>query len=56
MTSFTHLAELRDAAFSPDGHRVATASADYAARLWNAEDGSEIAVLKKKKVVAFRAA
>ena len=34
------------AAFSLDGKRVVTASADKTARLWNAETGTEIAVLK----------
>ena len=37
---------MRSAAFSPDGKRVVTASFDDTARLWDAESGSEIAVLK----------
>ena len=34
------------AAFSGDGKRVVTASADNTARIWDAESGKEIAVLK----------
>ena len=34
------------AAFSPNGDRIVTASFDKTARIWNVEDGSEIAVLK----------
>ena len=34
------------AVFSPDGKRVVTASSDQTARLWDAETGKEIAVLK----------
>src|SRR5262249_61513451 len=34
------------AAFSGDGKRVVTASEDNTARIWDAESGKEIAVLK----------
>ena len=34
------------AAFSGDGKRVVTASDDKTARIWDAESGKEIAVLK----------
>ena len=34
------------AAFSGDGKRVVTASDDNTARIWDAESGKEIAVLK----------
>ena len=37
---------MRGAAFSGDGKRVVTASDDKTARIWDAESGKEIAVLK----------
>lgn len=43
---FHHDAGVTDAAFSPNGDRIATASYDKTARIWNVTDGSEVAVLK----------
>ena len=37
---------LTSAAFSPDGKRVVTASADKTARVWDPETGTQIALLK----------
>lgn len=41
-----HTDEVYSAAFSPDGSRIITASADHTARLWEAADGTPIIVLK----------
>ena len=42
------------AAFDGDGKRVVTASDDQTARIWDAESGKEIAVLKghRREVLA----
>jgi WD40 repeat protein/tRNA A-37 threonylcarbamoyl transferase component Bud32 len=40
-----HRGSVRDARHSPDGTRIATASSDGSARLWDASDGRELAVL-----------
>ncbi|AUX43386.1 uncharacterized protein SOCE26_048340 [Sorangium cellulosum] len=40
-----HEALVGSVAFSPDGERVVTASKDRTARVWNASDGSQIALL-----------
>ena len=44
------------AAFSGDGKRVVTASADKTARIWDAESGKEIAVLKGHGGIVLSAA
>jgi predicted oxidoreductase (fatty acid repression mutant protein) len=46
-----HVEEVRSAAFSPDGSRVVTVSADYTARIWDAGSGKELAVLRPGKWV-----
>ena len=43
---FRHDAGVTDAAFNPERDRIVTSSFDRTARIWNVEDGSEIAVLK----------
>jgi len=55
-----HTRNLTNTMFSPDGRRVVTASLDNTARLWDAADGKEIAVLKHDgdgdvRVAAFSA-
>ena len=40
-----HERAVSSAAFSPDGQRVVTASADNTARLWDAASGKSLAVL-----------
>ena len=43
------------AAFSPTGDRIVTSSFDKTARIWNVEDGSEIAILKGHQALLERA-
>jgi len=40
--TLTHHGEVQDAAFSPDGARIVTASADKTAQLWDAQSGAPI--------------
>ena len=44
------IGEVRSAAFSPDGSRIVTASADNTARIWDAATAKEIAVLRGYRV------
>ncbi|MDB9527454.1 AAA-like domain-containing protein [Oscillatoria sp. CS-180] len=46
-----HTSEVRAIAFSPDGERVATASWDATARIWNSVNGIELARLNHEKAV-----
>lgn len=46
MTLRGHSSVVQGAAFSPDGKRLATASADQTAKLWDAESGKEILTLR----------
>jgi WD40 repeat protein len=41
-----HAAEVTVAAFSPDGTRIVTASADNTARIWDAASGRSLMVLR----------
>ena len=41
-----HLDEVYDAAFSPDGLRIVTASADQTAKVWDAASGRELLTLR----------
>ena len=42
MASFAHQDVVNDVAFSPDGARILTASADHSAKLWDAGTGELI--------------
>jgi WD40 repeat protein len=41
-----HKGEVYFVTFSPDGKRIATAGQDHTARIWNAENGKLVAILK----------
>src|SRR5262249_50091143 len=51
-----HAQAVWSVAFSPDGTRIATTSADHTARLWDTETGQEITVLKGHGDVVVSAA
>ena len=40
-----HRERILDAAFSPDGEWIATASLDYTARIWETRTGQNVAIL-----------
>jgi WD40 repeat protein/TPR repeat protein len=51
-----HRAEVRSAAFSPDGTRIVTASYDKTARIWDARTGAQLAALSGHDNVVISAA
>jgi WD40 repeat protein len=55
MSSFTHQDEVNDAAFSPDGTQILTASTDKTAKLWSAVSGKLIVSFDHQDTV-YRAA
>ena len=52
-----HLAPVVAAAYSPDGRRIVTGSFDHTARIWDADEGTELLVLRghrrEVRAVAF---
>src|SRR5262245_38535212 len=56
LTTDSHEHEVVSAAYSNDGKRVVTASSDRTARLWDAETGAEIAVLRGHESAVVSAA
>src|SRR4029077_15882101 len=55
ITSFDHQASVYHAAFSPDGARILTASADNTAKLWDAASGKLIASFAHQDTVRWGA-
>jgi WD40 repeat protein len=55
IASFAHQDRVNDAAFSPDGARILTASADHTARLWDAVSGKLIASFAHQDEVVYAA-
>ena len=45
LTLTGHDGRVRSVAYSPDGQRIVTASADYTAKVWNANTGKELLTL-----------
>ena len=46
LTLVGHAGFVRSVAFSPDGTRIAAGGGDYAARVWDAQTGLEIAAFR----------
>src|SRR5262249_33166208 len=53
---FKHQAAVTDATFNPAGNRIVTSSYDKTARVWDASNGTETAVLTGHEGVVERAA
>jgi WD40 repeat protein len=55
IASFDHQDSVNDAAFSPDGARILTASADHSAKLWDATSGKLMASFNHQDAVTAAA-